>query len=239
MSFRTDFFPHNLSCAGLVYSRSQRSRVQTRIHTHLESWSSLQRRGFWRGRTVEDLPDFFRLVPDGNDENIPQLSVIGSPPVERGPGLKPHWDSPDDLPVVSADSPLADCWWTQEMCYKASRQTTTCGRLPEEFDAACLVLHRSCEKCLVVWSSDLFGLGKRTRLVALRGTWRTRWQVSTSALPVQNQQAPHMFFLDDIALSGRHLFSLYLKCGRLQSAWEEAAVTSSNIGPNCVYRICV
>lgn len=96
-------------------------KKHTRI---LENSTGVQQWGFWRWKQRAGEPS--RLwaasfsVPDPNNENIPQLSVNGFPPVEPGPGLKPHWDSPDvrvqteiDLHVVSADTPLADRWRMQ------------------------------------------------------------------------------------------------------------------------------
>lgn len=97
------------------------SKQHTRI---LENSTGVQQWAFWRWKQRAGEPS--RLwaasfsLPDPNDEDVPQLSVNGFPPVEPGPGLEPHWDSPDarvqteiDLHVVSADTPLADRWRMQ------------------------------------------------------------------------------------------------------------------------------
>lgn len=88
-------------------------------------------------RTFSTLASFLQCSPSQRWQHSPVISQGFSPPVQPGPGLKPHWDSPDAHVQTEIDLHVAFCWYATcwsltdaVICYKAGQRADRSLRLP-------------------------------------------------------------------------------------------------------------
>lgn len=147
-----------------------------------------------------------------------------SPRLGPGPGLKPHWDSPDDLLHFTNDP---TCWLLMQWFFsEARRRTTTCGCLPKgrRLGSSGHLLQQWKKKIYIcVRSSALYGLGKPNPVGCTSGNLTHTVTSQHFCSSCWEPTGCAHVFLHGIALKGRHLFSVRLECGRLQSAGRRPA----------------
>lgn len=206
------------------------------------------------GNRPEDLLDFGQLPPVFP---IPTVTTFPSYQSTVFPqwNLNLDWNHTETVQMYTskqrltftslfADTPLADRWRMQWFATKqGSERTTACGcllrrrlRLSGPSPQPSEMLRRVVIQPLWSWQPNPPGCtsGNVTHSVTSQ---HFCFSCSLFCFGLQRREGPtgsaHVF-LYDIVLNGRHLFSVHLKCGQLQSTWKEAGVMSLNIQPNYV-----